>query len=76
VNDRDLRVSLSAVVWGVVMSIEVGVDVRLVVGVNRGLRWVRRDMCSSDVPICQSAVTANRRTTQLRTWRRIDNKII
>lgn len=43
-------VSFSAVVWGVVMRMEVGVVGRDKVGVKSGWRWVRREMCSSDVP--------------------------
>jgi hypothetical protein len=50
VKERDLRVSFKAVVWGVVIRTDDGVEVLAGVGVNKGCRWVRRDMCSSDVP--------------------------
>jgi hypothetical protein len=50
VNERDLTVSFNAVVCGVVMRTEDGVVGRTGVGVNNGWRWVRREMCSSEVP--------------------------
>jgi hypothetical protein len=50
VKDRDFIVSLSAVVWGVVMRTEEGVVGLSVVGLKRGCRCVKREMCSSDVP--------------------------
>lgn len=50
VNDKDLTVSLRAVVWGVVMRMEVGVVGRAGVGVKSGCKWVKSEMCSSDVP--------------------------
>ena len=49
-KERDLRVSFSAVVWGGEMRLVVGVEESGGVGVKRGWRCVRRDMCSSDVP--------------------------
>jgi hypothetical protein len=50
VKDSDLTVSFRAVVCGVVIRMEDGVVGLEEVGVNRGWRWVIRDMCSSDVP--------------------------
>jgi len=55
VKDRDLRVSLIAVAWGVEIRTAVGVGENVVggrrgEGRNRGCRWVRREMCSSEVP--------------------------
>jgi hypothetical protein len=50
VNDNDLRVSFSDVVCGVVIRIDVGDTGRARVGVKRGCRCVRRDICSSEVP--------------------------
>jgi len=90
VNDRDLRVSLRAVVWGVVIRIDVGVVGLRGVGVNKGLRWVKRDICSSDVPIPFSqCLSLTKRMIEVersyglepdrdfeRTWRSIYDKII
>ena len=59
-NESDLTVSFRAVVCGVVMSTEDGVVGRAGVGVNSGCRWVRSDMCSSDVPLRQQTVCKRR----------------
>ena len=50
VNDSDFIVSLSAVVWGVVIRTDEGVVGLSVVGLNKGCRWVMSEMCSSEVP--------------------------
>ena len=49
-NDRDFTVSLRAVFWGVVIRTEDGVVGLSGDGLNKGWRWVMREICSSDVP--------------------------
>jgi hypothetical protein len=61
VKDNDLRVSLIAVAWGVDIRTAVGVGEKVVggregEGRNRGCKWVRRDMCSSEVPRTNASI--------------------
>ena len=71
-NDRDLTVSFSAVVCGVVMRIEDGVVGRSAVGVKSGCKWVKSEICSSDVPAVSSVTQRTKRLT----WRRVDDQVV
>jgi hypothetical protein len=83
VKESDLRVSLSAVVCGVVIKTAVGVGQnvgggRFGLGRNKGCRCVKREMCSSDVPvgIAQAISCYQASARELRTWRGVNYEII